>query len=171
MNRRAYVFVVIVILTGCGGLSDPLPTGFVNRTQHADSGLWTIWRAAQYRAARQVDLNPLQRSIEHVPPNILPGDRRALQAMPHQLRVEPKPDVPSRVLLVDTGIDRADPTGMIPCPQPCNVHYTAAYSRYQHPLVHYAASWEFQDDNFSSILEYEFESQILYALGYDVKWR
>jgi hypothetical protein len=60
---------------------------------------------------------------------------------------------------------------MIACPQLCNVHYAAAYSLYRPPLTSYAASWEFKGNNFSQLLEYEFENQILNALGYDMRWR
>ncbi len=32
-------------------------------------------------------------------------------------------------------------------------------------------SWEDQGDSFTFVLEYEFENQILAALGYSLKWR
>jgi hypothetical protein len=38
-------------------------------------------------------------------------------------------------------------------------------------VTRYAASWEFQGDNFSLILQYEFENQILAELGYSLRWR
>ena len=60
---------------------------------------------------------------------------------------------------------------LIACSQPCNVGYAAAYSRYRPQLTRFAASWEFQGDNFSLILQYEFENHILAALGYDMTWR
>jgi hypothetical protein len=74
-------------------------------------------------------------------------------------------------LLAQTGVYRADPTGLIACPQPCNVRYATAYSRYAPPRTKYAASWEPQSDNFKLILQYEFENYILSALGYDMRWR
>ncbi len=74
-------------------------------------------------------------------------------------------------LLAATNIYRADPTGLIACPQPCNVRYAAAYSLFPHEVTRYAASWEFQGDNFSLILQYEFENQILAELGYSLRWR
>jgi hypothetical protein len=46
--------------------------------------------------------------------------------MPHQLQVSAEPDVSSNVLLVATGLERTDPTGMIARPLPCNVRYAVA---------------------------------------------
>ena len=60
---------------------------------------------------------------------------------------------------------------MIACPQPCNVRYAAAYTLYRKNLTRYAASWEGQGASFTFVLEYEFENQILAALGYSLKWR
>lgn len=60
---------------------------------------------------------------------------------------------------------------MILCPQPCDVRYATAYSRYQPEITQYAASWESRESDFRTILEYEFENQILFALGYDTRWR
>jgi hypothetical protein len=147
-----------------------MPVGFVNQTMHSDADLWAMWEAAQQTLANGINLNPLQ-SVEDAPPDILPGDPRALGIMPHQLTVAPQPDVSSSVLAAATGLQRANPTGMIACPQPCNVRYTTAYSQYAPPVTRYAASWESSEDNFRDILEYEFENQILFALGYDMRWR
>jgi hypothetical protein len=172
MGRSLRVLILIVSLGGCGGgFPNALPVGFVNQTQHSDADLWTIWKSAQQSVAQEVDLNPLERSFHQAPPDLRPGDPRALRAMPHQLRVAAVPDVSSGALFAATGVYRADPTGLISCPQPCNVHYAAAYSWYPRQLTKYAASWEFQGDNFSIILQYEFENQILNGLGYDMKWR
>ena len=145
--------------------------GFSNLTHHSTADLWTIWENAQQGLAQQINLNPLETSLHNTPPHILPGDARALQVMPHQLSVAPEPDVSSSVLRAATGLDRPDPTGLIACPAPCNVGYAAAYSRYRPQVTRFAASWEFQGDNFSQILQYEFQNQILAALGYDMTWR
>jgi len=170
MIRGLCLFGLVSVLLSCG--ADPQkPVGFVNLTEHPTSDLWTIWQTAQQSVAQQVDLNPLQRSLYNAPPDILPGDPRALQVMPRQLSVASHPDVASSALFAATGVERADPTGMIACPSPCNVKYAAAYSRYQPQITRYAASWEFQGNNFSMILQYEFENQILDALGYSVQWR
>ena len=91
--------------------------------------------------------------------------------MPHQLRVGAEPDVSASALLATTGLERSDPTGMIACPQPCNVRFAAAYSVYSRDLTQYAASWEDEGESFSFVLEYEFENQILAALGYRLRWR
>ena len=91
--------------------------------------------------------------------------------MPRQLQVGAEPDVSAGVLLAATGLERTEPTGMIACPQPCNVRYAAAYSFYDRGLTRYAASWEDQNESFSFVLEYEFENQIMAALGYSLRWR
>ena len=116
-------------------------------------------------------MNPLQRSSAGGAADIRPGDTRALEVMPHQFDVGAEPDISASVLLAATGLERPEPTGMIACPQPCNVRYAAAYSFYGRDLTRYAASWEDRDESFSFVLEYEFENQIMAALGYSLKWR
>jgi hypothetical protein len=130
-----------------------------------------LWKAAQTNLSRQIDLNPLQRQFSSVAPDLVSGDSRGLSVSPHQLVVSSQPDVPSSALYAATGTNRPDPTGLIVCPQPCNVSYAAAYSLYSHPASHYAASWEFTGTNFDALVQYEFENQILKTIGYDMKWR
>ncbi len=170
MRRNLWKLVLSLVLVGCGG-QPAAPAGFVNQTRHSDAELWTIWEAAQQSLAQEVDLNPLQRTFAGSPADIRPGDRRALKVVPHQLRVAPEADVFSTVLRAATGEERNDPTGMIACPRPCNVRYAAAYSFQDPYLTRYAASWEDQGESFNFVLEYEFENQIMAALGYSLKWR
>ena len=170
MRANLWKLVLGIILVGCGG-QPQAPVGFANQTHHSDAELWTIWKAAQESLAQEVDLNPLQRSFSGAAADIRPGDARALTILPHQLRVGPKPDVSSSILLAATGMEREEPTGMIACPQPCNVRFAAAYSFYGRDLTQYASSWENQGESFTFVLEYEFENQILAALGYSLKWR
>ena len=170
MRRTLRTLILTILLIGCGSPNAP-PVGFVNQTRHSTSDLWTIWTTAQNNVAERVDMNPMQRFLDGAPADIRAGDARALSTLPHQMRVVAEADVLSSVLFAATGNFRADPTGLIACPQPCSVRYAVAYSWCQHRLTKYAASWEFQGDNFSNILEYEFENQIMSALGYDMKWR
>jgi hypothetical protein len=171
VGRSLRILFLTALLMGCDGSTSPtVPSGFVNKTEHSDADLWAIWSAAQRSLASKIDLNPLQ-PAESAPPEILPGDPRALSAMPHQLAIAPQPDVSSSVLAATAGIYRADPTGLVACPQPCNVGYTTAYSRYHPPAIKYAASWESSDGSFRDIIEYEFENQILFTLGYNLTWR
>jgi len=168
---RGLRIVFVVMLLGCAGnKNQSAPVGFLNQTRHSDADLWAIWSLAQKSLASQIDLNPVQQTVQNAPPDILAGDSRALSVMPHQLTVAPQPDTSSAVLSA-SGIHRANPTGMILCPQPCNVAFTTAYSRYSPAATIYAASWESSDSNFRDILEYEFENQILFALGYAMTWR
>jgi len=171
MPRNPWKLMLLLVLLGCGGQPDPGPAGFMNQTLHSDADLWVIWKAAQETVAQEVDLNPLQRSLSGAPADIRPGDARALTILPHQLRVSAEADISAGVLLAATGLERSDPTGMIACPQPCNVRYAAAYTLYAKNLTQYAASWEGQGASFTFVLEYEFENQILAALGYSLKWR
>ena len=112
--------------------------------------------SAQQSLARKVDLNPLQRSDPGAIADLRPGDSRALHEAPHQIRVAAEPDVVSGILFGTTGVLRTDPTGLIACPQPCNVRYAAASSKYDLRITRYAQTWEFEGDNFAIILEYEF---------------
>jgi hypothetical protein len=140
----------------------------VNQTRHSDAALWAIWQEAQQSVALRIELNPLQ---QDAPTRMLPGDARALAVTPAQLTVAAEPDASSEALFAETGVVRADPTGMIACPQPCDAHFATAYSRYQPEVTRYAASWESRESDFRLILEYEFENQILFVLGYDMRWR
>jgi hypothetical protein len=169
MGRGFLVLILTLFVLGCASNRPATkPAGFINQTRHSDADLWNIWSAAQNSLAAKIDLNPLQALA--TPPDILPGDPRALSVMPHQLTVSPQSDISSSVLAA-AGIDRTNPTGLIACPEPCSVRYATAYSRYNPTAVEYAASWESSDVNFREILEYEFENQILFVLGYDVSWR
>ena len=171
MRSHARLIVIgCVVFYGCGN-GPNADIGFINETQHSDAQLWNLWKAAQKRLSQQIDLNPLQQQFSNAAPDMLPGDPRALNVSPHQLVVSSQPDVTSATLYAVTGTHRPDPTGLIVCPQPCNVSYAAAYSLYSRPASRYAASWEFSGNNFDALLQYEFENQILKALGYDVKWR
>jgi hypothetical protein len=147
MQRNLWKLVLGLGLLGYGGLPNALPVGFVNQTKHSDADLWVVWKAAQESLVQEVDLNPLQRPSSGVA-DIHPGDPRALEVMPHQLRVSAEPDVSASALLA-----------------------AAAYSFYSRDLTQYAASWEDKGDSFTFVLEYEFENQILAALGYSLRWR
>jgi hypothetical protein len=168
---RLSMCLLASVLLGCGARSSEPQPGFVNRTRHSNTDLWTIWNAAQQSIASRVDLNPLQQSADSALPVVLPGDPRALGIEPQQLTVASAPDVSSQALLAATGTLRPNPTGMIACPQPCDARYAPAYSRYRPQVTKYAASWEAVDSDFDTILQYEFENQILFALGYDMRWR
>lgn len=169
MGRIWWWTLLSVLSLGCGGgHPEPETVAFLNQTQHSDSDLWAIWHAAQQNLSNQIDLNPLQ---QEAPAKVLPGDPRALNVQPSEIAVAPVLDVSSAALAAATGMTRSDPTGLIACPQPCNVRYATAYSRYQPASTQYAASWEASEANFRAILEYEFENQILFALGYDMRWR
>jgi hypothetical protein len=162
----------MVLLSGCGSGPNSA-VRFINRTQHSDAQLSVLWTAAQQNLSQQIDLNPL---ATNVAPNLKPGDARVWSVAPRRLLVSPQADVSSAALYAATGASRPDPTGLILCPAPCNVNYAAAYSlysqtRYAQPTTRYAGSWEFSGSNFDVLVQYEFENQILNALGYDMRWR
>jgi hypothetical protein len=159
-GRLRTLALMIVVLQGCGGGANPA-VGFINQTQHSDEELWVLWHAAQQNLSQQIDLNPLQRTLSNVPARILPGDPRAWNVEPRRLTVAPRQDVSSAALFAATGMNRSDPTGLIACPQPCNVNYAAAYSQYAQNSSRYAVSWEFAGNNFDVLMQYEFENHIL----------
>jgi hypothetical protein len=66
-----------------------------------------------------------------------------------------------------TGVVRPDPTGLISCPRPGTMCTTRRHIRCTQGATHYSASWESIDSNFNALVQYEFENQILHALGYD----
>jgi hypothetical protein len=167
MRLRLFFAGLTLFLLGCGNGPGVSVVGFLNATRHSDAELWQIWRQAQLSIATQIDLNPLQSA----PHDILPGDARALSVPPHHLQVRPEQDISAQALFAETGILRASPTGLIACPQSCDARFAAAFSEYQPPSLTYAASWELSENNFGQLLQYEFENQILYALGYSVTWR
>jgi hypothetical protein len=170
--RRLLVLLACLCLAGCGGgFPGGLPTGFLNKTQHSDAELWAIWKTAQQDLAQEVDLNPLQQSLYDTPVDIRPGDARALNAMPHQLLVAAQQDVTSSVLFGATGVQRADPTGLIACPAPCNVRFAAAYSLYPRQITKYSASWEFQGDNFSRFLNMSSRTRFWLSWDTSLRWR
>jgi hypothetical protein len=169
-SRVQPLAIACILLSGCGGAPNAA-VGFVNRTTHSESALWNLWRAAQQNISRQVDINPLEQELHNAAPEILPGDSRALNVAPREIMVAPKPDIRAATLYAETGISRPDPTGLIPCRQPCNVNFAPAYSVYVSPATHYAASWEFDGTSFDTLVEYEFENHILHTLGYDLRWR
>ena len=178
LRLQTYVLLIIGalsglagLLVGCGGASPELPVGFINHTQHSEAELWAIWQAAQQTLAQQIDLNPLQQTLSGAPAQTLPGDPRAPSIQPRQVLVAAVPDVSSAVLAAVANVQRPDPTGLIACPAPCNVRYAPAYSIFVQPATMYAASWEAQPQNFKALVHYEFENHILYALGYDMRWR
>ena len=169
------ILISVVILSACGGspttAGSGAATGFVNNTQHTDAQLWSLWNAAQQNLSQQIDLNPLEQQLNGAPAQMLPGDPRVWNVSPHQLTVTAQADVSSSALMAATGMNRPNPTGLISCPQPCNVQYAPAYSLYAQPTTRYASSWENSGNNFDTLVEYEFENQILHTLGYDMTWR
>jgi hypothetical protein len=96
---------------------------------------------------------------------------RAIIVMPHRLIVAARKDASSAVLVSATSQHRSDPAGLIACPLPRNVRDATAYSFLRNPITNYAGSSEFDDGNFNVILQYQFENQIISALGYGMKWR
>ena len=170
--RSRIAIMLALILSACGGRPPSVqPVGFINQTRHSNAQLQSLWQQAQQSVSQQIDLNPLEQEMNSAAPSILAGDARAWSISPHQLVVSSQPDISAAELYATTGTMRPDPTGLISCPAPCNVTYAPAYSLYAQPATRYAASWEFSSNNFDVLVEYEFENQILRALGYDVKWR
>ena len=141
VRRIVVVLLGAIVATACGGLPE-LPIGFVNETHHTDARLWALWKTARQNLSQQIDLNPLEQVVQNATPAIRAGDPRVWNVLPRQLVVGAQTDISSAVFYTATGDLRPDPTGLIACPQPCNVPYAAAYSLFQKPITRYAASWE-----------------------------
>jgi hypothetical protein len=124
-KKATGLLLSILLMTACGGRpADSSPnTSFINNTRHSDAQLQALWNAAQQTLSQQIDLNPLQRELYNSSPNIVAGDPRVWNTSPRRLVVASQADVSSPTLLAATGMVRPDPTGLITCPQPCNVHY------------------------------------------------
>jgi hypothetical protein len=159
MRRNLWKLVLGLGLLGCGGQPNALPVGFVNQTKHSDADLWMVWKAAQESLEQEVDLNPLQRSSSGAGADIRPGDPRALEVMPHQLRVSAEPDVSASALLAATGLERSDPTGMIACSGPATSAMPPPIPSTAGDLTQYAASWEDGGDSFTFVLEWSMSSR------------
>jgi hypothetical protein len=141
--------LVLLLALGCG---DPL-VGFVNRTPQSTAFLWEQWQAAQNEIAH--NSTALNLSEPSTPTCFIPPDPQALTMEPHGLLVESVPD---------------DGMGEIMCPPGCDVGLTAAYS-IPGQGVFYAASLNSEATQLGYALKWEFENQILFSLGYDVKYR
>ena len=172
MRLQSRIAILLaLVLAGCGGRATP-PAGFINHTRHSDAELASLWKSAQHNLSQQIDLNPLEQELNNAArPRLCPETREYGRFPPHQLVVSSQADVSSAALYLATGTTRPDPTGLISCPQPCNVNYAPAYSHYDQPATRYAVSWESSSNNFDVLVEYEFENHILNALGYDTRWR
>jgi hypothetical protein len=159
---------VLMLLTACG---TPAPVGFVNETAiHSDAQLMKLWQQAQQDVSQSIYLNPIQHLLYGAPQNFLPGDARALKFKPPMITVRVVPDLTSAQLLV-YGVDRPVPTGMVVCPQPSDEQVATAFSSPAKRLTHVAASWEQNEPDWDYIVVWEFETHILYGLGYDISWR
>jgi len=146
--------LVIAALCSCGAA--PKAVRFVNRTPQSDAFLMEQWQYAQAQVVDGgEDLAAIRTLFQHTPPEILPGDPRGWSIEPHGLLIDSAPD--------------AKPW-LVHCPAPCDVSYAVAYSLWGVSVV-YAESWNQDPKSLAKFLQYEFVSQILYQLHYDVSWR
>jgi hypothetical protein len=141
----------IALLVGLSAFYSCGSVGFINLTPLSDAYLWQQWNVAQEQvAAHRSDLNLWEKDV---PRKYAGPDSRARQIEPHDLIVE---------AVQDGG------TGFIKCPAGCDVGMTAAYS-IPGKGVYYAANSK--QPTLGSNLQYEFVTQILFALGYNTKYR
>jgi len=158
--------ILLLVLVGCGA-----PAYFDNRTPHGDLYLDQLWTAAQeHVATAALPLNP---QASGTATQFTRPDAHACMIFPHGLIVQSLPDVAAAVLdQLTPGLQYTNPTGEILCPQPCDRLFDNAYSE---PGVgtYYARSFDatWPEASLDDLLRYEFEAQILYKLGYDVRWR
>ncbi len=168
-SASAALFLLMVLLTGCG--SGAPAVGFINETAiHSDAQLMELWHQAQQNLSQGIYLNPIQHLLYGTPEKFLPGDARALNFKPRMITVRVVPDLTPAQLLV-YGVDRPVPTGMVVCPQPSDERVATAFSTPAERRTHVAASWEHNEPDWDLIMVWEFETHILYGLGYDISWR
>jgi hypothetical protein len=149
------IVLSLLLCCGCGAARGP---AFINHTPHSDQFLRARWAAAQAAViAGGEDLAFIRTLTEHTPPEILACDPRANGIEPHALLVWSAPDAVPGVAVVR-------------CPQPCDVVLSESYSVWGESVV-YARDCDRDPATVEALLEYEFTSQILWQLGYSVKWR
>lgn len=150
--------IVLGFLLCCGCGAARGPAAFYNHTPHSDQFLLDRWAAARVQViVGGEDLAHIRTLTKHTPPEILAGDPRASAIEPDGLLVFSAPDaVPG--------------LSAVRCPQPCDVVLSESYSIWGHEVV-YSEDYDLQLPTLDYLLEYEFASQILWQLGYDVAWR
>jgi hypothetical protein len=121
MRRNLWKFVLGLGLLGCGGQPNALPVGFVKPDPTFGRGPVGGLESGPRKSRPGSGPESSTEVISGAPADIRPGDPRALEILPHQLKVSAEPDVTAGVLLAATGLERSDPTGMIACPEPYNV--------------------------------------------------
>lgn len=142
------------------------PREFTNRTRLSQNFFYVQWQAAQtVVATAAIRLNPGQ-----IIPIVSTPDKKAFRIQPDGLVVEELPDVTAAQMLEMAGIRAFDPTGELLCPAGCDVQFTPAYSTLG-TGVYYARSLDAHELLLSRDLQYEFENQILFRLGYNVSHR
>ncbi len=143
---------IVLLLLSCVGCAS---SEFVNDTPQSMEFLESVWKQSQQTVAtEQIQLNPLEKGAREI---FAQPDRRALSVEPRGLVVRSLPDAFSN-------------WAVILCPAPCDGTYFPAYSRFG-VGTYYAAYYDSTLPALRSILRYEFDSQILYRLGYNVNWR
>jgi hypothetical protein len=163
----AALLLLIVLLTECGSG----PPAFINETtSHSDAQLSALWHQAQQDVSQGIYLNPIQHLLYGTAEDHRPGDARALKFNPRGITVRVVPDLTSAELHA-YGVDRPAPTGMVVCPQPSDERVATAFSTPAERRTHVAASWEQNELDWDYILVWEFQTHILYGLGYDISWR
>lgn len=145
--------ILLLCLLICLGCGTPASQEFIDRTPYSPSYLASIWEQSQQIIATQpVQLNIWERGAAAVYSH---PDKRAVLIDPDFLLVESVPDwLPNSNCILEPYDDGA-------CVE--------AYSEFG-KAVYYASGLN-GSPHLQVDLRYEFDSQILYRLGYDVHWR
>lgn len=164
-----FLVAVLLVCAGCGVVA----RGVTNQTGQSSAFLEAQWNAAQEAVAtRYLILNPIALNAGETVMQISHPEPRARKIAFEGLTIAAVPDLTPEQYFTISGFTAAAPTGEILCPAPCNVVFARSYSRFG-TGVFYAHKWDFPE--WRSVLEplliYEFETQILFRLGYDVSWR
>ena len=152
--RFFIVSILVCFLLACGNA----PAGFVDQTPHSPAYLNGLWADAQVKVAKGgLPMNIWQKGSSTI--YSAPAGNRALAAQPRGLIVASLPSqVPNAEALI--------------CPD-CGPWVTTPVEAYSiaGSGVYYCDFYDGRPATLENILTYEFESQIMYQLGYDITWR
>ena len=171
MRTKVSTLSFLLLLIGCAAVNQTANTdssapAFINQTAAPAAVLMQQWVIAQHTISeKESDLNPVTRMLfPGTPMKIIPPDPRAMNVLPHGVKVVSVPDLPISQLSQRDGAwaSHTDPSGVFDCGGNILAH---ACVDIRTNTVYAAASLV------PGALEWEFENIILSCLGYDVSGR
>jgi hypothetical protein len=163
-----FLFVALLLLTGCGGSPKAAPTAQAVGASFTDPKLAALWQGAQTTIATQpIELNAALVVEDKEYPSYVPADSRAYGVEPTGVTVTVEPDLTAAQLQA-AGFPKtvAEPTGVIQCPQNAgNVKWCHSYTIGNDIVVAQSLLYS------AGATQYEMENVILQRLGYNIGGR